>query len=55
MYVLPFEKESNALLALKLFAKDVGVPKALVTGGAKSETSTKVKRFCINIGTVLKY
>ena len=43
------EKEYDVLLALKLFAKDVGVSEALVTEGAKAETSAEVKRFCINI------
>ena len=54
MYVCPLEKESDVLLALKLFDKDVGVPEALVTDGTKAETSTDVERFFINIGTTLK-
>ena len=54
IYVCPLEKESDVLLALKLFAKEIGVPEALVTDGAKAETSAEVKRFCINIGTTLK-
>ena len=53
VYVCPFEKESDVLLALKLFDKDVGVPETLVTDGAKAETSAEVKIFCINIGTTL--
>ena len=52
--VCPLEKESDVQLVLKLFAKDVGVPEALVTDGSKDETSAEVKRFCINIGTTHK-
>ena len=48
------EKESDFLLALKLFHKDIGVPDALVKDGTKAETSSKVKRFCISIRTTLK-
>ena len=48
------EKEADVLLALKLFAKDVGIPEALVTDGARAETSAEIKKFCINIGTTLK-
>ena len=36
IFVCPLEKESDVLLALKLFAKDVGVPEALVTDGTKA-------------------
>ena len=32
-------KESEALLALKLFAKELGVPEAIVTDAAKAENS----------------
>ena len=54
VFVCPLEKESDVLLSFKLFAKDVGVPEALVTDCAKAETSAEVKKFCINIGTTLK-
>lgn len=54
MFVCPMEKEADVLLALKLFAKDVGAPEALVTDGARAETSAEIKKFCINIGTTLK-
>ena len=39
------EKEAENFLALKLFAKDVGVPDALVTDGAIAETSAEIKKF----------
>ena len=54
VFVCLLEKESDFLLAIKLFAKDVRVPEALVADSAKAETSAQVKRFCINIGTTRK-
>ena len=36
VFVFPTEKEADVLLALKLFAKDVGAPEALATDGARS-------------------
>ena len=53
-FCLSIEKESDILFTLKLFAKDVGVPEALVAGGDKDETSVEVKILCTNIGTTLK-
>ena len=41
VFMCPLREESNDILALKLFAKDVGVPKALVADGAKAETSAE--------------
>ena len=49
--VCPLEKESDALLAMKIFSKEIGMPEALATDGSKAETSADVTRFCINIGT----
>ena len=54
IFVCQLENESDVLLDLKLFAKDVGVPEVLVTDDAKAITSSEVKRFFINIGTNLK-
>ena len=47
-------KEGDVLLALKLFAKDVGALEDLVTDGDRTETSAEVRKFCINVGTTLK-
>ena len=52
--VFPLKNESDILLSLKLFAKDVRMFEDLVTDSAKTETSSEVKRFCINISTNLK-
>ena len=39
------EKESDALLDLDSFSKDIGVTESLVTDSAKSETSAEVNFF----------
>ena len=43
MFVCPMKKESDVLLALKLFAKDVGAPEDLVTNWARVWTSDEVR------------
>ena len=53
MYVCTMEKKYGFLLALKLFAKDIVVPEALVADSAKAETSDDVKRFCMSDDTTL--
>jgi hypothetical protein len=54
MTVIPMTKESEYLLALKQFAKEVGVPKVLVCNGSKTQNQREVKSFLTNIGTTLK-
>ena len=39
---------------MRLFSKEIRVPKTLVIDSAKAETSDEVKQFCINIVTTLK-
>ena len=36
IHVCQLEKESYVVLAMKLFTKDIGVPKVLVTDGVKA-------------------
>ena len=43
MFVCLTEREADACLALKLFAKDVGAPEDLVTNWARVWTSDEVK------------
>ena len=42
------------LLAMKLFAKDLGVPDSTITDASAAETSREVRAFCINIDVILK-
>ena len=48
------ERESDVLLEIELFDKDIGSPEALVTDSSKFETSAEVKRCCIIIVTTLE-
>ena len=40
--------------ALKLFAKEVGVPEAIIANSHKCHKSKEVKLFCHKIGTTLR-
>ena len=53
--MVPMRKELEVLLAMKLFAKDLGVPKAIITDSSAAKTLHDVRSlFCINIGSTLK-
>ena len=54
IYFCTLKKESDVTLAMKLFAKEIVVPEALIIDGSKAKTSAKVKIFCIHIGTTIK-
>ena len=46
--------ELKALQAMKIFAKHLGVPEAIMTDASAAKTSRDVRDFCIKIGTVWK-
>ena len=50
----PLGKENDSLLAMKLFAEDIGALEALATDDSKARASSEVKIFCVDIGTDLK-
>ena len=52
--VYSMARASNFKDALHLFCKDVGVLVILVTDPHPSQTSTKVRRFCDQVGTTLR-
>ena len=52
--VYPMRHQHEYLLALMLFAKDVGAPEILVADPHPSQKSHDVKAFCNQIGTTLK-
>jgi hypothetical protein len=54
IYVVPMEKESDVLKAVKQFAKEIGAPDALICDAAKAQTSKAMRNFCIDIGTTLR-
>ena len=45
MCVCPIEKVVDVLLALKLFAKDVGASEDLLTDGARAKTSANFQKY----------
>ena len=51
---IPMKSKSEALQAVKQFAKEIGAPEAFITDAAREETSSKLKQFCNNIGTALR-
>ena len=38
IYIVPIRKESKVLLAMKLFAKEIGIPEAIITDTSSTET-----------------
>ena len=54
VFVAPMKSKSEFIDSLRMFAKEVGVPYALVVDPAGEQTSSKVKLFCQQIGTTLR-
>jgi hypothetical protein len=54
VYVVPMKRKGEALLALKQFAKEIGVPDAFVADMSGEQMSNKVKAFCNEIGSTLR-
>ena len=54
VYVVPMKSKGDFKLALKEFAKEVGVPEALIVDPSGEQTSKEVRRFCQQIGTTLR-
>ena len=54
VYVVPMTSAKEFPKALKMFAKEVGVPTALIVDPHRSNKSKEVKAFCHKIGTTLR-
>ena len=54
VYVVPMRRRSDALQAMKQFAKEVGAPDAFVADQSGEQMSNDVKIFCNEIGTSLR-
>ena len=54
IYVVPMKCKSEVLAAIKLFAKEVGAPDAIVSDMAKEQVSQDVRNFCNTICTTLR-
>ena len=54
IYVVPMKRNSEVLLGIKKFAKEVGAPDSSVADMSGEQTSSEVKKFCNDIGTTLR-
>jgi len=54
VYVVPLRSKSEVLQAVKLFAKEVGAPDAIIADAAKEQQSTELRGFLQSIGTSLR-
>ena len=54
VYVVAMKSVSKFPKALKMFAKEVGVPEAIIADSNKCNQSKEVKQFCHKIGTTLR-
>ena len=54
VYVVPMKSKGESPTALKMFAKEIGVPLALILDPAGEQSSNKVKQFCHETGTTLR-
>ena len=53
--VIPLKSKSDVILALKEFAKRIGVPEAIICDASGEQSSHDIRRFCQEIGTTLRY
>eukprot|EP00957_Ditylum_brightwellii_P009392 710044-Ditylum_brightwellii.AAC.1 len=54
VYVVPLKSKGEVLLAVKLFAKEVGASDAFICDAAREQTSQPMRAFCAEIGTTLR-
>ena len=54
VHVALMKSKSEVLQALKQFAKEVGAPDAIVCDCSGEQTSNKVRKFCLDMGTTLR-
>jgi len=55
VYVVPMKSKGKFPNALKMFAKEIGIPLALIFDPTGEQSSNKVKQFCHEIGTTLRH
>jgi hypothetical protein len=54
VYVVPMPSKSDVPKALKLFAKEIGAPSAIICDAAGEQISKDVKSICRKMGTALR-
>ena len=55
IYVVPMRTRLDLLSAVKQFAKEIGAPEAIICDHSGEQSSDKVKKFCQEIGTSLRF
>ena len=54
VYVVPMKSKSEVLQAVKLFAKEIGAPDAIISDAAREQKSKELQKFLMEIGTTLQ-
>ena len=54
LYVVPMQRKSEVLQAIKQFAKEIGVPSSIIADMSGEQMSQDVRKFCNDIGTTLR-
>jgi hypothetical protein len=54
VYVVPMTARSDVSKAIKLFAKEIGAPDAIVCDAAREQILKEVRTFCTKMGTALR-
>ena len=53
VFVVPMKSKAEFPKALKMFAKEVGIPEAMIADKSGEQTLNDVKQFCHEIGMTL--
>ena len=53
LHMVPMKRKSKVFMTVKMFAKEIGAPNAIVCNMAKEQTSAELKGFLNDIGTTL--
>ena len=54
VYVVPMSTKGDVPKAIKLFAKEVGAPDAIICDAAHEQISKEVRSFCLKMGTTIR-
>ena len=55
LYVVPMKARSEVILAVKQFAKAIGVPDAIICDASGEQSKHELCQFCHEIGKTLRY
>jgi hypothetical protein len=55
IYVVPMWSKGDVLAVVKQFAKEIGLPNALICNAAGEQKSNELRKFCSEIGMTLQW